>query len=288
MTLLKKLIAAIALLPALAVASGGGFPLDHAPDHTKDLASLQNGAKLFVNYCLNCHSASAMRYNRLRDIALTEDQIKNNLLFTSDKVGDLMKVSLSVKDAKEWFGAAPPDLSVIARAKSSGAGSGADWLYTYLRSYYRDNTRPIGWNNAVFPNVGMPHVLWELQGAKRGAHIEEIKEVKDEKDSSKIVGYAKTIITFDENGNRTEITEKLAGAHHHVGSHIALGKIVGQGKLSPLEYDHAVADLVSYMTWMAEPAQDTRRRLGVWVLLFMGVLVVLAWRLNASYWKEVK
>ncbi|MBS0307969.1 MAG: cytochrome c1 [Proteobacteria bacterium] len=284
MKLLKKIIVGLAMVPTLALANEAGFPLDRAPDQSSKLESLQNGAKLFVNYCLNCHSAAAMRYNRLKDIGLTDKQIEGNLLFASDKVGDLMKVALSPKDAKEWFGAAPPDLSVIARAKASEAGSGPDWLYTYLRAYYRDSTRPTGWNNAVFDNVGMPHVLWELQGAKRGAHIEEIKEVKKD---DKIVGFAKTVISFDENGNRSEETTPLEGMEHHVGKHVSLGKAAG-GKLSSAEYDHAVADLVSYLTWMGEPAQDTRKRLGPWVLLFMGIFVVLAWRLNASYWKEVK
>lgn len=289
MNMLKKLIAAIALIPALAFAAEGGFPLDHAPDRSTDVAALQNGAKIFVNYCLNCHAASSMRYNRLRDLNLTEDQIKNNLLFTSDKVGGLMKIAMSPSDAKEWFGKAPPDLSVIARAKASEAGTGPDWLYTYLRSYYRDNTRPTGWNNAVFPNVGMPHVLWELQGAKRGAVLEEVKEVKGDKaNPDKITGYTKTVITFDESGNRTEKTEKLEGEHHEVGSHLELSKVNGQGKLSALEYDTAVADLVAYLSWMAEPSQTTRKQLGVWVLLFLALFSVLAWRLNASYWKEVK
>ena len=159
MKLLKKLIVALAFAPTLALANSGGYPLDRAPERTNDLAALQNGAKLFVNYCLNCHSASAMRYNRLRDIGLTEDQIKNNLLFTGEKVGELMKTNLSAKDAKEWFGAVPPDLSVIARAKASADGSGADWLYTYLRTYYKDESRPTGCNNMLFPNVGMPHAL---------------------------------------------------------------------------------------------------------------------------------
>jgi ubiquinol-cytochrome c reductase cytochrome c1 subunit len=284
MKLLKKIIAGLALVPVLALANEGGFPLDHAPDQSNKLASLQNGAKLFVNYCLNCHSASSMRYNRLKDIGLTDKQIETNLLFTSDKVGDLMKVSLSAKDAKEWFGAAPPDLSVIARAKASEAGSGADWLYTYLRAYYRDSTRPTGWNNALFENVGMPHVLWQLQGAKRGVHIEEIKENRKD---DKLVGFSKTVISFDGDGNRSEATNKLEGMHHHAGKHVSLAKAEG-GKLSAADYDHAVADLVSYLDWMAEPAQDTRKRLGPWVLMFMGIFVVLAWRLNASYWKEVK
>ena len=178
MKLLKKLILTLALAPALALAAGGNYPLDRAPERTTDLAALQNGAKLFVNYCLNCHSAVSMRYNRLRDIGLTEDQIKSNLLFTGEKIGELMKTSLSAKDAKEWFGAVPPDLSVIARAKASGAGTGADWLYTYLRTYYKDESRPTGWNNMLFPNVGMPHALWELQGV-RGAKFEDVKDAHD-------------------------------------------------------------------------------------------------------------
>jgi ubiquinol-cytochrome c reductase cytochrome c1 subunit len=254
MKLLKKLIAAVALVPALALSAEGGHALDQAPNRVTDLSALQNGAKLFVNYCLNCHSASAMRYNRLRDIGLSEDQIKNNLLFTSDKVGDLMKVSLSPKDAKDWFGATPPDLSVIARAKASEAGSGADWIYTYLRTYYKDDTRPTGWNNLVFPNVGMPHALWELQGIRTVKFVEE----KDPHEEGKTV-------------------HKFAGFEQ-----------VKPGKLSAIEYDSAVGDLVAYLDWMSEPVQNKRRQLGVWVLLFLGITLVLVWRLNASYWKEVK
>jgi ubiquinol-cytochrome c reductase cytochrome c1 subunit len=254
MKLLKKLILAVAFVPVMALANTGGFPLDHAEDRSTDMAALQNGAKLFVNYCLNCHSASAMRYNRLRDIGLTEDQIKNNLLFTSDKVGALMTTTLSAKDAKAWFGGVPPDLSVIARAKASDAGSGADWLYTYLRTFYKDDSRPTGWNNMVFPDVGMPHVLWELQGARTAKFVEE----KDPHDEAKVV-------------------HKFAGFEK-----------VSAGKLSQIEYDEAVTDLVAYLQWMGEPSQSTRKRLGVWVLLFLGILSLLAWRLNASYWKEVK
>jgi ubiquinol-cytochrome c reductase cytochrome c1 subunit len=254
MKLLKKLIAILALVPAVVLANEATFPLDQAPNRTKDLASLQNGAKLFVNYCLNCHSASAMRYNRLKDIGLSEDQIKNNLLFTSDKIGDLMKVAMPAKDAKEWFGAVPPDLSVIARAKASEAGSGGDWLYTYLRTFYKDDTRPTGWNNMVFPSVGMPHVMWELQGVRTAKFVEE----KDPHDAGKSV-------------------HKFAGFEQ-----------VKPGKLSPAEFDNATADLVAYLEWMAEPVQNTRKRLGVWVLLFLGVFLVLAWRLNASFWKDIK
>ena len=161
--MLKKLFIAILLAP-LAVLASEGVKLDRAPDRATDQAALQNGAKLFVSQCLNCHGASYVRYNRLKDIGLTEQQIKDNLMFTAVKIGEPMGISMSRKDAKEFFGAWPPDLSLIARSRASEAGSGADWLYTYLRGFYRDETRPTGWNNVAFPSVGMPHVLWELQG----------------------------------------------------------------------------------------------------------------------------
>ena len=155
--LIASLLATLALVAGLgpqAFANEGGPALDRFPkDRISDIAALQNGAKLFVNYCLNCHSAAYMRYNRLRDIELTDDQIKKNLLFAGDKVGDLMTASITAKDAKAWFGAQPPDLSVIARSRAGDGGSGADYLYTYMRSFYRDPTTPTGWNNLVFPNV---------------------------------------------------------------------------------------------------------------------------------------
>ena len=160
---MKKILIALLSAPLLAFASAE-LHLDKAPDHSRDFAALQHGAKIFVNYCLNCHSASYMRYNRLTDLGLSEAQIKENLLFASDKVGDTMTIAMKRADAKQWFGAPPPDLTVIARARASEFGSGSDWLYTYLRGFYRDDERPTGWNNTVFPNVGMPHVLWELQG----------------------------------------------------------------------------------------------------------------------------
>jgi ubiquinol-cytochrome c reductase cytochrome c1 subunit len=161
---MKKLLLALLSAPLLAFASGAELHLDKAPDHSRDFAALQTGAKVFVNYCLNCHSASYMRYNRLQDIGVNEAQIKDNLMFAAEKTGEPMTIAMQRADAKAWFGAAPPDLTVIARARSSEFGTGADWLYTYLRSFYRDDQRPTGWNNTVFPNVGMPHVLWELQG----------------------------------------------------------------------------------------------------------------------------
>ncbi|QOY94747.1 cytochrome c1 [Massilia sp. UMI-21] len=249
----KKLIAVLALVPGLAFASEGGFPLERAPDR-HDLSSLQNGAKLFVNHCLNCHSASSMRYNRLRDLGLTEDQIKNNLLFSQDKVGGMMTTALRPEDAKAWFGAVPPDLSVIARAKASPAGSGADYLYTYLRSFYRDDSRPTGWNNMVVPNVAMPHVMWQQQGVRQA----KFEEVADPHEAGKTVH---TFVGFEQ---------------------------LQPGTMSQQEFDTATADLVAYLSWMAEPAQGTRKKLGVIVLLFLSIFAFLAWRLNESYWKEVK
>ena len=201
----------------------------------------------FVNYCLNCHGAVSMRYNRLRDIGLTDEQIKQNLLFSGEKVGDMMTVAISPKDAKAWFGAMPPDLSVIARAK------GADYLYTYLRTFYKDETKATGWNNMAFPSVGMPHVMWELQGVRTAKYAEE----KDPHDATKTV-------------------------------HVFKGfEQVTPGKLNSQQFDDAMADLVAYLQWMGEPAQLDRKRLGVWVLMFLAVFTVLAWGLNKSYWKDI-
>jgi ubiquinol-cytochrome c reductase cytochrome c1 subunit len=250
----KRLLAILALLPGLALANEGGVALDKAPDRSNNMAALQHGAKLFVNYCLNCHNASSMRYNRLKDLGLSEEQIKANLLFTGDKVGEMMTTTMKPADAKAWFGVVPPDLSVIQRAKASGAGSGSDYLYTYLRTFYQDNTRPTGWNNLVVNNVAMPHVLWELQGVQKVV----MKEVPDPHEHGKMI-------------------HQFAGFEQ-----------VTPGKLQKLEFDTAVADLVGYMEWMAEPAAQTRKKLGAVVVLFMALFAFLAWRLNASFWKEVK
>jgi ubiquinol-cytochrome c reductase cytochrome c1 subunit len=175
---MKKLLASLLMAPVLAFAAGAELHLDKAPDRARDEAALQNGAKVFVNYCLSCHSASYMRYNRLKDIGLSDDQVRENLLFTADKVGEPMRISMQRAEAKQWFGAAPPDLTVIARARASEFGSGSDWLYTYLRGFYRDETRPTGWNNVVFANVGMPHALWELQGEQVMGEDHQLKLAK--------------------------------------------------------------------------------------------------------------
>lgn len=165
---MKKLLLAMLLTPFLALpilaSASESVRLDKAPIDVTDHESLQRGARTFVNYCLNCHSANYMRYNRLLEIGLTEKQIKENLLLAGEKIGDQMKVAINKKDAMKWFGAAPPDLSVEVRAR------GADWVYTYMRGFYRDSTRATGWNNTVFDKVGMPHVLYELQGEQELNH----------------------------------------------------------------------------------------------------------------------
>ncbi len=257
--LILSLLASLALSGTFvgpATASSEGPAWDKFPaGRVTDLAALQNGAKLFANYCLNCHAAAFMRYNRLRDIGLTEEQIKDNLIFSGAKVGETMKTALDPKDAKDWFGGVPPDLTLIARSRSDGAkGTGADYVYTYLRSYYRDDTRPTGWNNTAFPGVGMPNVLWELQGQQKPIYVEE----KDPHDKTKTV-------------------------------HIFKGfEPVSPGSLSTADFNTATADLVAYLQWMGEPNQTSRVRLGVWVLIFLFGFTLIAWRLNAAYWKDVK
>jgi ubiquinol-cytochrome c reductase cytochrome c1 subunit len=157
---MKKILAVLLFLPAAVMAAEAGYRLDRSPHEPTDLVSLQSGAKIFVNYCLGCHGAQYMRYAGLTELGLTEQQIRDNLLFTADKVGETMKIALDPKAGKQWFGVAPPDLSVVARSR------GADWLYTYLRTFYRDPKTVTGWNNAVFENVAMPHALWTLQGER--------------------------------------------------------------------------------------------------------------------------
>jgi ubiquinol-cytochrome c reductase cytochrome c1 subunit len=253
--MIKKLFAAVLFALAGAVhAAGGGVAWDRFDTNKlADRAALQNGAKLFVNYCLNCHAAAYMRFNRMHDIGLTDEQIKNNLLFTTDKVGETMKVAMDAKQAKDWFGGVPPDLSVIARSRSAaGQGSGADYLYTYLRTYYRDDTKPTGWNNLAFPGVGMPHVLWELQGERR------------------------------------PIFEKKMEHGHEVEIFTGRWEVTKTGAMDARAYDEAVADLVAFMQWMGEPVQKSRVQIGVWVLLFLALFTVIAWFLNAAYWKNIK
>ena len=240
---MKKLILSILFVPILAIAAEGGYPLDPSPHDPRDLVSMQAGARSFVNYCLGCHGAQYMRYQGLTALGLDEAQIRDNLLFTADKIGEPMRGSMGVKEAKQWFGVAPPDLSVIARSR------GADWLYTYLRTFYRDPKTTTGWNNAVFPNVGMPHALWMLQGERR-----------------------------------LEVAAPKEG-HGHVEYRWSE---VSKGAQSATEYDATVRDLVNFLVYVSEPHAASRKAIGVITLFVLGVLFVLAWLLKKEYWKDVK
>ena len=244
--ILRKILCLLAVVPALAIASGAKLVLETAPVNLHDKVSMQRGAQVFVNHCLNCHSASAMRYSRLEDLGLTEAQIRDNLLLAGEKVGEPMDAVLDPKDAKVFFGVVPPDLSLAARSR------GPDWLYTYLRGFYRDPATKTGWNNTVFPNVGMPHVLWEYQG-------DQALRVSTRMDPN--------------TGDKVE-TRKLA--------------LDRPGKLKPAEYDQYVADLVNFMTYMAEPAQASRKLWGILVLFFLAAFFVITLLLKNEYWKDVR
>lgn len=254
---MKKLIATLMLPAAIIVASPsraseGGVRLDTAPINQTDVIGLQRGARTFVNYCLNCHSASLMRWNRLTDLGLNESQIEENLIFTGAKVGDLMNVSFASTDARKWFGAAPPDLSVIARAR------GADWLYTYLRGFYRDPSRPTGWNNTVYENVAMPNPLWQLQGQR--VRVEETSKGEAGKEGKEAEG----------------------GTTHEVKYEMAV-----PGTETPLQFDQTVADLVNFLVYMGEPAATSRKQIGIFVLLYLLALWPLVYMLKREYWKDV-
>ena len=240
---MRKLLFALLLGLLATFASANELQLDSANIDPHDAVSIQRGARTFVNYCLNCHSANSMRYNRLVDLGLTEQQIKDYLLFTADKVGDPMSISANRKDQKQWFGVEPPDLSVVARSR------GTDWLYTYLRTFYRDESRPTGWNNLAFPNVGMPHALWQLQGI-------QVMKSESEEHEGQIVEHRKLVLQRP-------------------------------GSLSALEYDKLTRDLVNYLSYMAEPEKTKRSQLGVVVLFLLLLLLVPAWLLKKEYWKDV-
>jgi len=235
-------------------AMGGGhhgFPLQHADINIANKASLQRGYKYVTNYCLSCHAASYSRYNRVgRDLGISDDQLKENLIFTSNergeqsKVGDLMKVAISKTYAKEAFGTVPPDLSLLTRSR------GVDWVYTYLKSFYLDESRPFGVNNLVFPDVGMPHVLWDLQGwQEKRTHVED-------------------------------------DGHGHEHETVSL-ELVEQGSKTPAEYDQIIRDITNFMAYLGEPAQQKRKTIGFIVLLFLVIFFVAAYFLKKEYWKDV-
>jgi len=242
---MKKLIkiAVLSLLPVLAMASGGGGEgLDPVDINLADKASLQRGAKTFVNYCLSCHSAAYMRYERMgTDLGINEQLLRENLMLATEKPGDTMTVTMPGDGAKKWFGVVPPDLSLTARSK------GPDWIYTYLRSFYWDKSSPTGWNNTLFPNVAMPHVLYRLQGYREAEF------------------------------------EGTAGGLQHFAGYVE--KTPGQ--MSNEEYDAAMRDLTNFMVYLAEPAKLVRYKIGVWVMIFMGVLIFLTYATKKEYWRDV-
>ena len=238
-------LAFLLLVPVIGSASEEGYRLDRSPNDVRDLVSVQAGARTFVNYCQGCHSAQYMRYNRLEQIGLTEAQIRDNLMFFAEKVGETMKTPMAPKEAKAWFGVAPPDLSLVARSR------GAAWLYTYLRTFYRDPKTATGWNNAVFPNVAMPHALWSLQGER----------------------------TLE------AVAAKGPGEEERIEYR---WKQVSEGAMSPVEYDALVRDLVNFLVYVSEPAATSRKAIGIVVLFALGVLFIFAYLLKKEYWKDVK
>lgn len=245
--MLKQLFSVLALVASSAALAAGGpaVKLDKAPIDLHDKESLQRGAKMFQNYCLGCHQMEYQRYSRtFRDLGIPDDIGMQELAFGANKVGDFIKNSAPKTDLARWFGAAPPDLTNVARVR------GPDWLYTYLRSFYADPSRPFGVNNEVFPLVGMPHVLQELQG------------VPTKKYETRLVdGVSKEVyvgIVADESG-----------------------------ELSPEEYDRAVADLVNYLEYTGEPSKLESQSLGIKVMIFLLIFFVLAFLLKKEYWKDV-
>jgi len=233
------------VIPAVAFASGD-VQLEKADIDLHNQESLQKGAKLFVNYCLSCHSAKYMRYSRMgEDIGLSKEYVKDNLMLAAEKIGETMTVAMRPKDAQAMFGTKILDLTVVARAR------GADWLYTYLTTFYIDESRPWGVNNAAFKDVGMPHVLWELEGLK------------------------KPIFKTETGHDGREVT------------HISGYEMVKPGKLSQTEYKAAANDLVNFLVYMGEPAKLKRYTIGIWVLVFLVLLFVVSYALKKEYWKDI-
>jgi ubiquinol-cytochrome c reductase cytochrome c1 subunit len=242
----------LALIPSIGLAAGGGVPLDDMKPDMRDKASLQRGAKNFSNYCMGCHGLKFARYNRVaRDLEIPEELMLSNLVFPDKRVGSLMSIAMTSEDAKTWFGAAPPDLTLVARVR------GEDWLYTYLRSFYEDPKRPLGYNNLVFPNVGMPHVLADLQGRQ-------------------LFGRAQKPIGIDPLTGQ-EVTEERDNVLY----------LAEAGQLTEKEYDGFVYDLVNFLVYMGEPVRAERESIGLWVLLFLAIFFIPAYMLNREYWREI-
>jgi len=249
---MKRLILLLTLvLPITVLASGGGPELQTANNNLHDKKSLQRGAALFVNYCMGCHSLQYMRYQRMgEDLGIPEEVLEENFMFSAEKVGELMTIAMKKADAEKWFGVAPPDLSVIARAR------GVNWLYSYLLSFYLDSKRPVGVNNTIFKDVGMPHVLWELQGWQVMNHEEPAAE-----------GHGHAGPTLD-----LEDKAQLSAEEYHE-------KTNG--------YRRDVRDLVNFLAYVGEPMQLERRAIGKWVIFFLVIFLIVAYALKKEYWRDI-
>lgn len=248
----KIIIALFTLLPTLAFAAGGGIHLDDANNDLTDKASLQNGAQTFMNYCFGCHQLQYQRYNRtFTDLGLDEDEGMATLVYTDAKIGDHITNTMPQKDAASWFGAAPPDLTLVTRSK----GGGSDWLYTYLRSFYADSARPFGVNNVAFKDVGMPHVFQRLQGVQE------------------LTAEAKAMLQLPSNEQRSLTRDDLT--------------LTQPGELTPAEYDVVVRDLVNFLEYTGEPSKVERQRLGYWVLGFLVIFFIISYFLKKEYWRDV-
>ncbi len=258
-TTLIVAFAASAIVSSSTFAAGGSdVALDKVYMNMSDKASLQNGAKLFVNYCLSCHSAEYARYNRVaEDLEIPLHRLKENLMFTTEKEGDLMKTTMPAEDAKEWFGVTPPDLTLVARVRKP------DWIYTYLRAFYRDDSSPSGWNNSLFENVAMPHAMYELQG------VQKLMGKVDKSEQGALDAHA------------------AQGSDDYTIVGDAKFELVHPGKMTPAEFDTAMADLTSFLTYLGEPAQLKRKTIGVYSIAFVILLMMLCYLLKKEYWRDV-
>ena len=260
-----------ALMPLTSTAAGGGeVKLQQANVDLSNHAAIQRGAKYFVNYCMGCHSAQYVRYKLFTEAGLTEEDIEENLMFTDGKIGDLMKIAMPEEDAAKWFGAAPPDLTLAARIKHGGA----DWIYSFLKSFYTDPSRPLGVNNTVFANVGMPHVLWQLQGIQDPVYKYDVHHE------------GHTVASFDTEAEAEAYT-KEHGETYRLERVVDRLELVQPGSMTPLEYDQVARDLATFLAYISEPMKLERQRIGVWVLLFLIVFTALAYFMKKEWWKDV-
>ena len=266
-------------------ASAQELALDRWPSAlANDQAAMQRGARLFVNYCLNCHSATQMRWNRLRDIGIDEAQIKSQLIFGEQKVGDTMTIAMNAHDAKVWFGKAPPDLSVIVRARNTAEHRGTDYLYTLLRGFYRDRSTLTGWNNFVYPNIAMPNILWQRQGPRsatltRTELEEQASPDGKQKPSTKLV---RVVRVFDTSGN-VQVSQSQID-RGTTGTEVAFTPV---DEKAAAAFDAEVADLVAFLNWMSEPTAAARYKIGVWVMGFLVVFLLVARWLSAVFWRDI-